>query len=263
VRVKLILNCAGNNLLSANYYYPLSASVYNFLRLGSPEFSEFLHDTGFKLDGKSYKFFSFALRFEQFKFEDNFIRLTSPTAALFITSPLTADFIQNFITGTFENQKIKIYNTTFTISQVEILNEPQINRCMKFSLLSPIVISTKKEFNGKLMPYYFRYYDDINEINKAVANNLKNKYKLLFKNELADMNLTFRWDEDYIRNMTNKKRKMTKKQTIKEGRIDETEIIGNQLPFFIEGEPDLIKVGYDCGFGEKNSLGFGFAELRH
>jgi len=27
----------------------------------------------------------------------------------------------------------------------------------------------------------------------------------------------------------------------------------------LKGNPKLIKVGYDCGFGEKNSMGFGFA----
>jgi CRISPR-associated endoribonuclease Cas6 len=39
------------------------------------------------------------------------------------------------------------------------------------------------------------------------------------------------------------------------------EIIANEIPFTLSGNSELIKVGYECGFGEKNSTGFGMVEL--
>lgn len=38
------------------------------------------------------------------------------------------------------------------------------------------------------------------------------------------------------------------------------DVIGLQAPFTITGDQRLIKLGYECGFGEKNSMGFGMAD---
>jgi CRISPR-associated endoribonuclease Cas6 len=58
-----------------------------------------------------------------------------------------------------------------------------------------------------------------------------------------------------------KHRRVTKKITINENGRFPIDVIGIQAPFTIEGDPELIKVGYECGFGEKNSMGFGMAEV--
>ncbi|MBN2244972.1 MAG: CRISPR-associated endoribonuclease Cas6, partial [Candidatus Aminicenantes bacterium] len=34
-----------------------------------------------------------------------------------------------------------------------------------------------------------------------------------------------------------------------------------EAPFIIRANPELIKIGYQCGFGEKNSAGFGCVEI--
>jgi CRISPR-associated endoribonuclease Cas6 len=33
-----------------------------------------------------------------------------------------------------------------------------------------------------------------------------------------------------------------------------------ESPFTVEADPELIKIGYECGWGEKNSAGFGCVE---
>ncbi len=264
VRLKISLCCAESSLLTLNYFYPLSAAVYNLLRFGSPEFSAFLHDIGYKFNGKSYKLFTFALRFEQFKIYNFSIKLLSPSAYLFISSPLVDDFIQNFVIGTFESQKIEISSNTsktiFSIIQVESLPGITFNEEMKFNLLSPIILSTKKIYNGKLRQYYLRHNDDIDELNRILNDNLKNKYETVTRNNSGYKKLLFSWNQDYIKKAESKNKRLTKKQTIKEGTPEETEVIGNLIPFTVKGDIDLIKVGYECGFGEKNSLGFGMAE---
>ena len=107
MRLLLKLKTVNTNRITPNYYYPLAAAVYKLLRFGSKEFAEFLHSKGYKQTGKTYKLFSFALRFEKFSIESQIIKLLEPKASLVISSPLVKEFIQNFMIGIFEEQKIE------------------------------------------------------------------------------------------------------------------------------------------------------------
>ena len=49
--------------------------------------------------------------------------------------------------------------------------------------------------------------------------------------------------------------------TIKEGhKTEETKIVGFEVPFTLQGSTKLMEIAYECGIGEKNSLGFGMIE---
>jgi len=264
MRVLLKIRTRSNSPLTINYNYALSAAIYKLLRFGSKDFAEFLHNIGYKNAGKTYKLFSFALRFDKFKIQNQTIHLIEPTASLIISSPLVEDFIQSFIIGTFEEQQIEIFGTgiktIFTIEQIESLPSISFQDKMKFILLSPVVLSTKQNFNGKLHQYYFRYNDSIEEINRVLNGNLKNKFELIHNKAYEGEGVKISWDENYIKRMTAKKKRLTKKITIRKNELINIDVIGNQLPFEIEGDTELIEIGYECGFGEKNSLGFGLVE---
>ena len=87
MRLKITLKADKGSLISFNYHYHLSAAIYRLLQFGSKEFSAFLHDIGFKLNGKAYKLFTFALRFEKYTNLQNALRLDEPKAFLYISSP--------------------------------------------------------------------------------------------------------------------------------------------------------------------------------
>jgi CRISPR-associated endoribonuclease Cas6 len=256
----LHLNCEAGTSLQINYNYQVSSAIYNLLRFGSPEFSSFLHNIGFRIDGKSYKLFSFALRFDKIKVENNYINLLTPKAELYITSPLIESFIKNFVIGTFENKVIQITDKQrtidFKIVTAEILPDPVFSNKMKFLLLSPMILSTVKEYNGKLNQYYLRPEDNV-DIKRILTKNLLNKKGLLNRNQVIDGYCNLTWDEDFLK----KNKRVTKKITINENGIYPIDVIGIQAPFTLEADPELIKAGYECGFGEKNSMGFGFAQL--
>ena len=259
MRLKLSL-IAQSNSVTINYNYQLSAAIYSLLRFGSPEFSTFLHDIGFNQNGKKYKLFTFALRFERIKISGKEIELLSHNAYLYITSPLIDDFIKNFVIGTFEKQRIEIhgyYKTTlFAIHQVESLPAIEFTEHHKFSLLSPMVLSTKKEYNGSLKQYFLRYTDTY-DINRIITQNLKNKYSIVKGLESDADLLSLEWDHEYV----NRKPRISKKITIDQNGEYPIDLIGIQAPFTLKGDPELIKIGYECGFGEKNSMGFGMAEV--
>jgi len=259
MKLKLNLFNLGLREMTSNYHYPLSSAIYNLLRFGSSLFSAFLHDTGFKQNGKTYKLFTFALRFEQIKFVDAKIFLQSPHVNLYISSPLIDSFIHNFVIGTFEKQTIEIkadgMKSIFKIEQIETMPEPVFKNEMKFILLSPLVLSVKKEFNGKINQYYLRP-DDTEEINRTITNNLLNKYTAVYNNEITTDGVTLTWDDSYIQTHP----RVTKKVTIKDNGKTPIDVIGIQAPFSLIGDERLIKVGYECGYGEKNALGLGMAE---
>jgi len=292
MRLRLTLKITGTKELPLNYNYPLSAAIYKLLQFGSAEFSEFLHEIGYQEKGKTYKLFSFALRFEKPpKISNNRFYLKSDKIFLIISSPLIESFIKNFVIGTFQNQVIEVVSenikTILAVEQVETLPEPKFENSMYFTLLSPLVLATKKksqtrisqidtngkkqtrisrlslwgiDTNEKLIPRYFRYYDDINEITRVFNQNLMNKYKLIHNSEYDGEPLKFQWDTEYIDKRLNQNKKVTKliSSTINGNVIN---IKANEIPFTLEGDVVLMKVGYECGFGSQNSLGFGLAKV--
>lgn len=260
MRLKLFLKAVNNSFIPVNYNYQVSAGIYSLLGFGSEEFTSFLHDQGFKQNGKTYKLFSFGLKFEKIRIINDNIQLLSPFINLFVSSPLIDDFIKNFIIGTFEKKEFLItgnyINAKFNILNAECLPEPEFTDSMSFFAISPLVLSTKRIHNGKISQYYLRH-DDTDDINRVLTNNLMNKYSLVFNREIQSDQLKLSWDEEFIL----RQKRVTKKVTICENDTNPIDVIGIKAPFKLDGNPELIKIGYQCGFGEKNSMGFGMAEL--
>ena len=268
MRLKIRLSCVSKpRLIPVNYNYQLSAAVYLLLKFGSPEFSQFLHDSGYKIDKKNFKLFTFALKFHKYSIVNNkeyngvFFDLLSPEVDLLIASPLVDTFIKNFVIGTFEKQHLYILykglKSKFIIKYVELIPDPVFTEEMSFILLNPLVLPTIIEYNGRLATYYLRYDDRGVEDN--IKNNLLRKYRLLYEKEIKPEIFKIEFDqEDYKRRNGN----VSKLITIAEGSQYESKIKGIMCDFKIKTDPELIKVGYECGFGGKNSMGFGFVELK-
>ena len=255
MRLKVQLQSIRYSSLTLNYFYPFSAAIYNLLKLSSPEFSTFLHDIGFQSNGRQYKLFTFALKFERIVIQEKNMILFSPETTLIISTPLIDDFIKNFVIGTFEQQFLMVNNTKFNIKFAEILPDISFSETSKFRSMSPLVLSTKRIHNGKEHQHYLRP-EEKDEINRVLLINLTNKYNLIYKTNRTFNECELIWDELYLK----KKGRVTKKITIDENGTYPIDVIGIQAPFTLKADPDLIKVGYDCGMGEKNSMGCGMVE---
>lgn len=261
MRLKLTLAGVKYSKIAINYNHSLATAIYKLLRFGSPEFAAFLHEKGFHANGKTYKLFTHALKFEETSLSGEYLVLMSPKAYLYISSPLIEDFIKNFVSGTFEAGKIEIfsnyYRSLFTIKQAEFVPDPVFTDEMYFKPANQLVLSTGSEVSGKLVKHYFRYDDDIEEINRVFLQNLKNKYRAVYQKEYQGSGVKLRWDEKYIEEMVKSNKRLSKKTAITRDINKPVNVIGILCPFYVEGDPDLIKIGYECGFGENNSMGFG------
>lgn len=263
MRLNFYLKSTGESHLPLNYNYFLSSAVYNLLRFGKPEFSKFLHDKGYKFQGRSFKLFTFSLHFKKFSIDKDKIILLSPDVSLLISSPIIEEFLKGMVIGAFRQKEftLKALNNelNFSIEQIEETPEPVFEERMKFTLLTPLVLSTHETDSSKNSQYFIRFSDDINMINRIFNNNLKTKYKIVNGKEYEGDDLIFQWDRDYINRMLSKNKRIIKKTAIY-SKNNIIYIIGNQAPFSLCGDPELIKIGYQAGFGEKNSMGFGMAK---
>jgi CRISPR-associated endoribonuclease Cas6 len=248
MRIRLSLHSVSSPArLPINYVYYLTSLIYKILFDSSSEYSTFLHDHGYRSEEKPFKLFSFSqLLIPNRRIEGETLICYSPQIQWQITSAVEP-FIQHLITGLFAQKEIVIAQTRWQIASVETLAPPPFLPKMKFLCLSPLTISTGMMKEGKLQQVYLPPDDPF--FSENIRQNLIRKYKLVFEKEPNDPSFRIWIDEDYVQK---KKRSVTRLVDFKG-----TKIRGYLAPFWLEGNPELIQVGYECGFGDKNSLGFG------
>ncbi|HDP99763.1 MAG TPA: CRISPR-associated endoribonuclease Cas6 [bacterium] len=265
MRIKLALRPQTKSCkLPINYAHPLSAAIYKLLQNASPDYSRWLHHHGYLFpDGKPRKLFVFSKLFiQKRKIDEDFISIFdySPIQ-LFISSPMLEDFIQNFVVGLFSSQQIEIGNlkagAKLIVESVETIAPPEFHQTTKFKCLSPIVVSTKQEKQGRLMEHYYRPSD--NRLSEAIRNNLIKKFETIYQRSPQNDHLEFNLDHHYFQ-ARGGDRGLSKLIKIKQGTPQETRIKAFEAPFFLTGSAELMATAWECGIGNKNSMGFGMIE---
>ena len=236
--------------------------MYKWIDTSSPDYAAFLHEKGFHIEStvKRFKHFCFSqLIIPNRKVSNGHIHILSPTIEWFISIPVE-ETLKHFALGLFEKKEFYIEReeNRFFVERVEIIPEPTWTRCMKFRMLSPLTVSVPEERSGKLIPHYLRPDDP--RLKDALRSNILNKYASLYGSQLQDREFRCSLDERFIAQRGGPQ-KISKLITIKQGHKSETKVRGFMCPLTIEGNPQLIKLAYESGLGEKGSLGFGMVEV--
>ena len=265
MRVKFTLTPVNQlTTLPVNYNYFLTSLIYKIIKNSSEDYSEFLHNEGYRLpeSKKGFKLFTYSmLMSKKARVKGETISFGDGSIHWQISSPVDI-FIQHLITGVFaEGQEIRVgqesKESCFLIKQIETLPEPQYNDKMRFTCLSPITVSSSipnssnglNSSNG-FVCHYIRPWEG--GFSESIKNNLIRKHKLITGKEIEDAKFSIKVDEEY---MNKRNGKITKNINFKG-----TNIIGFMAPFEVNGNPELIKIGYETGFGEKGSMGFGMVK---
>jgi len=224
-----------------DYQYQLCSFVYKRLRHVDQGFGTFLHERGYK----GFKLFTFSQLF----FEKSAARFNSlllwPARGRWYVSSVSEEFIMNFFSSLIQMPQIEIEGIFFPIEQINLLQEPNFEGCTEFLMLSPLVVSIPVDRNGKIYHKYLMPGDE--KFESTLVKNLVKKYEA-FYGEKIDAELSIEPDWDYIR----RRERITKLIDIRGVKIKAT-----VFPFKARGDSRLIKIGYEAGFGERNSLGFG------
>ncbi|MCL2156409.1 MAG: CRISPR-associated endoribonuclease Cas6 [Methanobrevibacter sp.] len=220
-----------------NYNYILSSIIYS--KIADLDLAKELHTS------KSFKFFTFSqINIQQRKrVEDGFISKNG-TMSFQIASP-NEYLIKSLVNGYLEDIQVNFKGQELYVEKIELLPTPQFETIMKFKTLSPIIVRTKKEIDGKLKPWDLDPSDP--KFFSNIEKNLVKKYNQFYDKEI---------DLDNVNISSGMKLVRRKRISIEKGNI-KTFNRAFMMDIAIEGDKNLIKFGYDCGLGEKNSLGFG------
>lgn len=263
MRIKITATTDRPTLFPFNYQYPLQAAIYGLIRESSSKYSKFLHEQGYVKDGvdRVFKFFTFS----KLKFSP---KLTGKTGfenvrqIEFIFSTIVEESLRHMILGIFSDREMHLWingkGVKLTIVNVDVLEDFVFSGKEKFICLSPIAVSTMMENDkGRKVPHFLNYMvpREKDRFAENIKNNLVNKYETLHNTlyKKRDQLFSFHFDPIYI---AKKNGTISKLISFK----NDIKIKAMEAPFTVEADPDLIKIGYECGWGEKNSAGFGCAK---
>ena len=145
--------------------------------------------------------------------------------------------MEAFVTGVLSRGSVVIKKEIFPVKEIKVLREPEFNDRMRLKTLSPIVVSTSRTAveNGKkedLLPNDEEWYIFFNK-------NLKKKYIQFFgKEKNEDLKIKVFWSKPKRYNVPGP-------------------VTAFKMEFEVQGDPELIKLGYQSGFGRRTAQGFG------
>lgn len=247
MRIKLHLKpISKSKILPLNYQYEVSSWLYGIIDSINPDYSKFLHNEGYS-DGKSrsYKFFTFShFHIPKKRIERDRLHILG-NYLFFQLSFVMDEASTSMVLGVMENARFTIgdhvSSVDFQIERIERMYEPNFTDRMKFRTISPICVSRS---TGKQAEYLSPIDEDFSQ---HFIRNLIQKYRILDP----------KFPEDVYAYTTVTNEPHSKLITIKAGTSHPIKVRGYLFDFVLKAPPELAWIGYNAGFGEKNSLGFG------
>lgn len=252
MRLKLTLVPIQNGTtIPINYQYFVSTAIYNFLRKADENYSKELKEEGYKLGKKTLKFFTFSeLQIPYGTWQNLRGRLKifeKPEITLFVGT-LKQDFFLKFVQGVFLKQKFYIGHPENQFEIVRVEASPKVEfeagKSYQFKPLSSIFLK-KKEGEETI-----HLTNENEDFELYLKRNLEEKYRIAYEKEPPESDFEFQWAEF----------KKSKRPT-KLIKIKDTKLRAMFHPFSLKANPELLELGFECGFGSQNSEGFGMVSL--
>jgi CRISPR-associated endoribonuclease Cas6 len=256
MRLKITFNRTGKQrMLPMDYQYYISAWIYKVLKLADRDFAAFLHEQGYgNSPTKLYKLFCFSrLNFGKPKLwkAQKLFEISGDQLSLDVSFDVN-DAGAHFIKGLFMAREFylgsKFNGIDLKVTAVEALPEPPFGTTAHYRLITPWVLSHQSGPNRQI--HYlktddpdFRYYS---------VKHLKEKYTNTRGQAAGD------WEIDFRPAAGPAKRAGF---LIKPGTPQETRVVGNLFGFKLEAPPEIHRMIWNAGAGEKSSLGFGWVEV--
>lgn len=250
MRIQILADVGGGLTLPINYNHLLTGVIYRFLAESNPEYASFLHNKGYGAEPRRFKLFTFSqLMADRRRVMGTSIRFDS-TLTWFVSSPVET-FLSHFADTLLTEGRITLGGHQLQVRDVTIPRTPRFQSEMRFRCLSPIVMTTVRERDGKQSMHYC--LPDDPAFSELVRRNLIRKHEVLHGRLPSDDAFTLQFDENYIARRQGRVTRLIDFKGIK--------IKGVLCPLRVSGSRELIQIGYECGFGDKNSAGFGMVEI--
>ena len=263
MRLKLQLSCRPNGILSLNYHYALQAVIYKTLQRADPVFSAWLHEHGHEVQAansdaqtsnKRFKLFTFSdlQGLYRLDFDQQTIQFRTDTVEWEV-SFWVESAVEKFITGLFQHQQFAVItpkgSIDFTVQGVEIITPPMFEETMRFRALTPICIAEQQV--GRPQPKYLA--PDEPNYDRLFLSNLENKVKAAKIDGYTD------GSPASLKMLSGFKKRGI--ETVKAELNRPIKVIGYTYDFELTAPIEWLKVGFEAGFGVKNSGGLGFVKV--
>lgn len=260
MRITLQLSHRNRHLtLPVNVNHLVSSLVYNIVANSSSEYAERLHEQGYRLDTRMFKLFTFSqlipVGYRRWKMNGNGTMTTDARRVSLLISSGKTEFIEHLVVGLLHQPLVMIGNQRFRVEAVKKLDPPVLDEVMQFVMLSPLVCTMK--YPGEKYPR-FLFPGDAN-YERIMWDNLVGKYEALYGRsfERESVSCSFEVSPEY---RERRQGRITKLVTLKEGSDSETSVRGAYAPVRVQLPDELMRVGYDCGFGGLTAQGFGMVK---
>ena len=127
--------------LPYNYNHVLASVIYSFLEISDLSFSEFLHDTGYREENKTFKLFTFSplLTHRRTPLKDKIVLYGK--IEWYISSP-KEEFVSHLVEGMLSSGCISLLGQELLVEEVMVVEPPSFAQALYLHTLSPIAIST-------------------------------------------------------------------------------------------------------------------------
>ncbi|GEM_PF-2509849 len=275
MRFKLTLKVrsdfAGYDLLPINYQFDLSewvASSFN-----SPDetgFQEFLQNHKLVNNEKIFRFYSFSnLLIPKYKLIGDRLQILS-NDVYFYLSIFPVSGIDNFVPLLFKGKTITLEDkksrTIFTVENVERMREHEFSNEIIFRSMSPILVCYKDNSAIRYTEYMFPKGEKYNELFFSdLIQKIKATRSFLPRSFVENISLENKIEE-WQKTISSFKLEVlgspkSRYVTVRTNPATTMQLRGYLFPFKIKAPKELILIGYFLGFGEENTLGFGYCEI--
>ncbi len=254
MRILLTLQCAPNSVLPINNRYELSAILYRIIEQSSPEFSEWLHSSGYPSDGRFFKMFTFG-NLAPLPYRIDRDAMLAPSGKVqWEISFYVEEIIEKFVAGIFQSQRFGLGNehfraVDFKIENVNILPMPDFQQVMRYRCVTPILMG-QRQGNEKHEKYLSPLDADFEQV---FLHNLRGKVSAVAPH-WSDAPASFRL-------ISSSENVRMKGFTVVKKGIAPMKYRPYQFDFELDAPPAWQKVAYLAGLGQDNAMGLGMVKV--
>ncbi|GAB4340612.1 MAG: CRISPR-associated endoribonuclease Cas6 [Calditrichia bacterium] len=256
MRLLLILKVSEEHqILPINYFFPLSCALRDLLRKIDPERAPWLREIGYSGGFEQFRLFTFShIMLPNYRREGDRLLIYSTVVKLVFSLHLpqkAAGFLASYLKGKTIRVADSASRAVFRVDKVRILRIPSFGNTARFHTLSPICV-TRRGFNNR------RIYlaPDHEMFVKNLLKGLRRRYAAIHNGNARPELLEGPLDYQFKFLSEPKSRLITLRQT-----PEPQQAKGWLFDFELTAPPELLELGYYCGFGERNHYGFGCVEV--
>jgi CRISPR-associated endoribonuclease Cas6 len=254
MRIRLSLMPAAYPALLTTDHHHLASFLYERVGAADAALGRWLHDEGMATPGradKRYKPLVFGTpACPRYRFAGTEKQFDAGIVHWQIGSP-HEEICAALLAGLVSQNRVRIGRTEFVVAEAALIPPPAFAPAMRFITLSPLTAAVNHAELGKV------YLREEAALAEAIAANLRWKYLVLTGQETDATAVEVEFDRAYVQARGG----FQSRQITRLVRYGSSQIKAYAAPFIVRGDPALLAVGWECGFGEANVQGFGLAGL--